>query len=230
MPGLIDMHTHLDPDYGDSLGRIWLSYGVTSVRNPSQNPYIGLEMRESFDMGRRAGPRVFCPARHSTAAHVLPGRHVDRVATASRGELAAASTFGVDFFKTYVRLPDRSADRHRLRARGAPPVTSHELYPARIWSRRRRASARHQPRGYSPRRARAPQLSGRDDTIIKSGMTLTPTIGIEGAFRDPRGRGQQARLRPAAGLYPVAVVAILADLPKKPDPRADCPSSLTGQR
>lgn len=59
MPGLIDMHAHLESGYGEALGRIWLAYGVTSVRDPDANAFAGLEQRESYDAGRRIGPRVF---------------------------------------------------------------------------------------------------------------------------------------------------------------------------
>jgi Tol biopolymer transport system component len=38
MPGLVDMHAHLDDAYGGNVGRIWLAYGITSVRIPSLNP------------------------------------------------------------------------------------------------------------------------------------------------------------------------------------------------
>ncbi len=37
MPGLIEMHAHLSPDFGEALGRIWLAYGITSVRNPASD-------------------------------------------------------------------------------------------------------------------------------------------------------------------------------------------------
>ena len=108
MPGLIDMHTHLDPDYGEALGRIWLAYGVTSVRNPSQNPYIGLEMRESFDMGRRIGPRVFMSGQAFDGPRTFyPGYIPIASPEHLAHELEASSEFGIDFFKTYVRLPDR---------------------------------------------------------------------------------------------------------------------------
>lgn len=46
-------------------------------------------------------------------------------------ELERASALGVDFFKTYVRLPDRLQKRVVEYAHALDkPVTSHELYPA----------------------------------------------------------------------------------------------------
>jgi hypothetical protein len=59
MPGLIETHAHLNESHGEKLGRIFLSYGITTVRNPATNPYIAMENRESMDAGVRLGPRVF---------------------------------------------------------------------------------------------------------------------------------------------------------------------------
>ena len=59
MPGLIEMHAHLDAGYGGNFGRIWLAYGITSVRIPAIEPLRGARAAEAFDAGRRPGPRVF---------------------------------------------------------------------------------------------------------------------------------------------------------------------------
>src|SRR5207244_2917611 len=37
IPGLIEIHTHLNKEYGEALGRIFLSWGITTVRNPATN-------------------------------------------------------------------------------------------------------------------------------------------------------------------------------------------------
>jgi Tol biopolymer transport system component len=226
MPGLIDMHTHLDPDYGDSLGRIWLAYGVTSVRNPSQNPYIGLEMRESFDMGRRMGPRVFMSGQAFDGPRTFyPGY----MAIASRehlaAELAASSDFGIDFFKTYVRLPDRfqrivTDYAHQV---AHLPVTSHELYPGAAFGvdgvEHLRGTSR---RGYSPK-VSATNRSYQDvtDTIVKAGMTLTPTIGIQGGFASRLGGDSAAAFDPRLALFPASVSNAVAALARgqNRDPR-----------
>jgi Tol biopolymer transport system component len=228
MPGLIDMHTHLDPDYGDSLGRIWLSYGVTSVRNPSQNPYIGLEMRESFDMGRRAGPRVFLSGQAFDGPRTFyPGYMSIASPQHLASELAAASSFGVDFFKTYVRLPDRYQQIVTDYAHAAHlPITSHELYPGAAFGvdgvEHLRGTSR---RGYSPKvSTRNRSYQDVTDTIIKSGMTLTPTIGIQGAFAIRASTDTAIALDPRLALYPPAVAATLRELTKAPfDARAGVP-------
>src|SRR5262245_28477029 len=55
MPGLVDMHARLTREYGAAFGRVWLAYGITSVRLHGVNPYDGLELRESIDSGQRPG-------------------------------------------------------------------------------------------------------------------------------------------------------------------------------
>src|SRR3954468_12091669 len=37
IPGLVEMHAHLDDGYGGNFGKVWLAYGITSVRIPSIN-------------------------------------------------------------------------------------------------------------------------------------------------------------------------------------------------
>ena len=59
VPGLIESHAHMTKGYGEALGRIWLSFGITSVRNPATNPFEGQEDREAIEAGVRIGPRVF---------------------------------------------------------------------------------------------------------------------------------------------------------------------------
>ncbi|MGE5244112.1 MAG: amidohydrolase family protein [Betaproteobacteria bacterium] len=212
IPGLIDMHTHLDPDYGSALGRIWLAYGVTSVRNPSVNPYVGLEMREAFASGRRPGPRVFLSGQAFDGSRVFYPGYMPIV---SRAELDAAlrdwSRFPLDFFKTYVRLPDvfQKAVVRYAHATAHAPVTSHELYPGVAFGvdgvEHLRGTSR---RGYSPK-VSTMDRSYRDvvDTIVRSGMTLTPTVGIQGAFALEVSRNPQLADDERLTLFPPDVAA-----------------------
>jgi predicted amidohydrolase YtcJ len=57
IPGLIDSRAHLTATGGERLGRLLLSYGITTVRDWGVDPYDGLERRESWASGRREGPR-----------------------------------------------------------------------------------------------------------------------------------------------------------------------------
>ena len=187
MPGLIESHTHLSDDYGEALGRIWLSYGVLTLREPAGNPYRGLERREAIESGRRIGPRIFTTGYtfdggriyYSGSMSIVGGPQVEK-------ELDRARDLGYDLVKTYVRLPDNLQKRVvELAHRRGLPVTSHELYPAVAFGadgvEHIRGTSR---RGYSPK-VSALNESYRDVTSLlgASGMTLTPTVGIGGAFQ-----------------------------------------------
>ena len=220
MPGLIETHAHLDPDYGEKFGRVWLAYGITTVRIPAISPYAGLELREAIESGRRRGPRVFIAGDPFDGARVYyPGGISITSDSQLERELDRAESLGVDFFKTYVRLPDRFQRRivEYAHAHGKP-VTSHELLPAAAFGvdgvEHLRGTSR---RGYSPK-ASATNRAYRDviDVIARSGMTLTPTIGIQGGF-EARVTGDTTLLfDPRLGLMPLDVVARLTTLATRP--------------
>ena len=124
LPGLIESHAHLSPAYGERFGRIWLAFGITTVRNPAVDAFEGQEVREI--VRRRSAHR---PAhlhdgravrRH---AHLLSRRHgARRRRRRSRRSSHARKKLGYDFIKTYVRLPDLLQRRvideaHRLACR-----------------------------------------------------------------------------------------------------------------
>jgi imidazolonepropionase-like amidohydrolase len=186
LPGLIESHAHQVKGYGEVLGRIWLSFGITSVRNPAANPFEALEDREAIDAGVRIGPRLFATGEpfDGTRVYYPGGRSIDDGAQVSQ-QLTRAKALGFDFIKTYVRLPDvlqmRVIDEaHRL----GLPVTSHEIYPAVAYGadgvEHIRGTSR---RGYSPKMSEL-RRSYRDviDLLAASKMTLTPTIVIQGGF------------------------------------------------
>jgi Tol biopolymer transport system component len=63
IPGLIDVHVHESALAGERLGRAWLAYGVTTVREISTDIAASLELGEAWASGRRPGPRlVISPA------------------------------------------------------------------------------------------------------------------------------------------------------------------------
>jgi imidazolonepropionase-like amidohydrolase len=216
IPGLVEMHAHLDDGYGANFGRVWLAYGITSLRIPAINAYAGLEQREAFDAGQRPGPRVFIAGDPFDGARVYyPGGVSVTTDEQADRELDRAATLGVDFFKTYVRLPDRLQKRvvefaHAINR----PVTSHELFPAVAYGvdgiEHLNGTSR---RGYSPKLSTAGHAyQDVIDLIAKSGVTLTPTIGIMGAFA-AREAGDKTQLYdPRLELFPLPVVAELTDL------------------
>jgi imidazolonepropionase-like amidohydrolase len=187
IPGLIEIHTHLNKDYGELLGRIFLAWGITTVRNPATNAFDTMEYREAFESGVRIGPRLFTTGEPFDGSRIYypGGMSLDDTGQLPLA-LQHAKDFGFDFVKTYVRLPDIMQKRiieeaHRM----GMPVTSHELYPAVAYG----ADGVEHIRGTS-RRGYSPKISGlsrsyRDviDLLTASKMTLTPTIGIQGGFR-----------------------------------------------
>ena len=195
IPGLIEMHSHLSPDYGEVLGRIWLAYGITSVRNPASDGFEALEMKESIGSGARRGPRIFSTGGPFDGSRIY---YAGGVPLASGGqlpqELEKTRTLGYDLIKTYVRLDDRLQKQviDYAHANGLP-VTSHEIYPAVASGadgvEHIRGTSR---RGYSPKVSQLfRSYSDVVDLLTASKMTITPTIGITGgAFplmlaRDP---------------------------------------------
>ena len=180
IPGLFEMHAHQSINAGEALGRRWLAFGVTSVREPGTDPYDGVERRESWASGRRIGPREFL------SGWLLDGSRVYysvAEGTASRGHVERAveraRLLRYDLIKTYVRLSDSDQKRvvelaHEL----GIPTSSHEIYPAASSGmdavEHLSATSR---RGYSPKMS----LLGRvyDDVIdivAGSRLNMTPTL------------------------------------------------------
>jgi Tol biopolymer transport system component/imidazolonepropionase-like amidohydrolase len=221
IPGLIEIHAHLGQNFGEALGRAFLSWGITTVRNPATNTFETMEFRESFESGSRVGPRLI------TTGEPFDGTRVYYAGGTSLGdadqlplELQHAKDFGYDFIKTYVRLPDLMQKRiiEAAHAMGMP-VTSHELYPAVAYGadgvEHIRGTSR---RGYSPK-VTALMRSYRDviDLLTASKMTLTPTIGIQGGFRLQTLRDSSWIDDPRIQkLYPQSVVQLWREVTRTP--------------
>ncbi len=225
LPGLIESHTHLSKAYGEALGRIWLAFGVTTVRNPATNAFEGQEEREAVLSGARVGPRVVTTGEPLDGSRIYyPGGVALDGGALVDAQLARATTLGFDFIKTYVRLPDLLQKRVIEGAhRAGMPVTSHEIYPAVAWGadgvEHVRGTSR---RGYSPKMSEL-RRSYADVTqlLTASGMTLTPTITIQGGFQVLSARDPwwvtDARI---ARLFPATVAAAgqkLTAAPLAPD-------------
>jgi Tol biopolymer transport system component len=58
IPGLIDLHAHQSSLVGERLGRAWLAYGVTTVRELAATTAEALERAETWASGRAPGPRL----------------------------------------------------------------------------------------------------------------------------------------------------------------------------
>ena len=58
LPGLIDVHAHGSAVAGERLGRTWLAYGVTTVREVTTDVAEAVERGEAWASGRPLGPRL----------------------------------------------------------------------------------------------------------------------------------------------------------------------------
>jgi imidazolonepropionase-like amidohydrolase len=58
IPGLIDVHAHESALMGERLGRAWLAYGVTTVREIATDLPAAVERGEAWAKGRPLGPRL----------------------------------------------------------------------------------------------------------------------------------------------------------------------------
>jgi Tol biopolymer transport system component len=180
MPGLVEFHSHLQKDFGESAGRAWLAFGVTTIRSPGSTPYEAVEDREANEAGVRPGPRVYGTGFLMEWQRVY---YKMGIAISSVGqfemELQRAKVLQHDLIKSYVRLPDLQQKRMVEFAHGIGiPVATHEIYPAALLgvdnTEHTGATSR---RGYSPKMA---TLQRSYDDVIqlfgKSGRFLTPTM------------------------------------------------------
>jgi Tol biopolymer transport system component len=62
IPGLIDVHAHQRSLVGERLGRAWLAYGVTTVRELTPAAGEAVERAEAWASGRSPGPRLVVSA------------------------------------------------------------------------------------------------------------------------------------------------------------------------
>jgi Tol biopolymer transport system component len=182
-PGLFEMHAHMGSTSA-SQGKAWLSFGVTTVRDPGAHPYLAKERQEIWDSGTHIGPRTHTAGfltdgnrvYYNVAEGVTSDAHLDRV-------LDRAKRLQLDLIKTYVRFPDHWQKQVVEFAHGIGiPTSSHELFPAVAHGM---DHVEHisgtSRRGYSPKVSRMGR-SYNDVTrlISESGMGITPTAVLPG--------------------------------------------------
>ena len=204
MPGLIEFHSHLQPDFGESAGRAWLAFGITTVRSPGNTPYEPVEEREASEANVRPGPRVYGTGNLMEWQRVY---YKMGIAISSNAhfemELQRAKVLQYDMLKSYVRLPDLQQKRMVEFAHSIGiPVATHEIFPASFVgvdnTEHTSATSR---RGYSPKMATM-QRSYEDVIQLfgKSGRYLTPTMF--GAGRQVFEKDPALKDDPRFKLYP----------------------------
>jgi len=187
MPGLVEFHSHLQPDYGESQGRAWLAFGITTVRSPGNTPYEAVEEREANEAGVRPGPRVYGTGylMEWQRVYYKMGIAISSVSQFEM-ELQRAKVLQHDLIKSYVRLPDLQQKRMVEFAHGiGVPVATHEIYPAAfVGVDNTEHTAATSRRGYSPKMATL--QSAYDDVVQlfgKSQRIFCPMISGVGARR-----------------------------------------------
>lgn len=229
MPGLIDIHVHEGSGDGERLGRTWLSWGVTTTRNPAGDPYDALNRREAFQSGQALGPRIYFTGSPIDGSRIFYGggstttseRQVDQL-------LRQADLLDYDLIKTYVRLPDLLQRRvvegaHKI----GVPVTSHELYPAVGFNidgvEHVKGTSR---RGFSAKLSETRQAyEDVTDLLAQSGMWFTPTTAIYLGYqyvvaRDP-GVMEDPRLKELTALRYLASISASVEQIQSDQPTYD---------
>ena len=205
MPGLTEFHSHLQPDFGESQGRAWLAFGITTVRSPGNTPYEAVEEREANEAGVRPGPRVYGTGYLMEWQRVYYKMGVALSTPAHfELELQRAQVLQYDLLKSYVRLPDLQQKRMVEFAHSIGiPVATHEIYPAALVGvDNTEHTAATSRRGYSPKRATL-QRTYEDVVQLfgKSGRIFCPTIsggGVRKLFEDEAALKHDPRFK----LYP----------------------------
>jgi Tol biopolymer transport system component/imidazolonepropionase-like amidohydrolase len=110
MPGLWENHAHPNSHnsiyYGDRMGRLWLAYGITELRDMADNAYRAAEEREAFDAGATAGPRLFPTGEAVDGERVYYSMMIPTTSEAQLDrELNRLKALDFDLVKLYVRLP-----------------------------------------------------------------------------------------------------------------------------
>lgn len=206
-PGLIDIHNHREMQgysYGDRQGRVWLALGVTTTRSPGSPAYHMVEERESFQSGKRVGPRYFATGEAIDGSRIFynfmrPTYDEDQLAL----EFERAAALDYDMIKSYVRLsPQRQqmaidwAHQHRIHQ------SSHYHYPAFAFAGDQQEHIGATNRfGYS-RTVTALGTGYQDviDIFTSCGARRTPTLfGSSTLFRTDRSLVTDERVRT---LYP----------------------------
>ena len=182
LPGLMEGHTHEATSIGVSLGELWFSYGITTLRETGDDPYRMVERREAADMERRPWPRVFAAGPLNEGARISYGVS-ETVGTLEEAEdsLRRHEELGLDLYKSYVRQDYTVQNRViELAHENGVPVTSHELFPtvANNGDHLEHFGATSR-RGFSVVRSEA-GYSYQDviSLISESGFVITPTLAL----------------------------------------------------
>jgi Tol biopolymer transport system component len=125
IPGLIDVHSHQTALAGERLGRAWLAYGVTTVREVAANVPEALQRAEVWASGRTPGPHLVV----TPAVGVPPDSLPTDPRAPVRGYLGIANGFAHSLLEQAALLgvPHLGAPRRDERVALESPATPYEL-------------------------------------------------------------------------------------------------------
>lgn len=205
MPGLIEFHAHPMRDLGSAMHRAWLAYGVTTVRDPGDQPYHGVESREANEAGVLVGPRLYATGNlvewqreyYKMGIAISSWAHLEK-------QLELSRALKYDLLKSYVHMPDQGQKRivEFAHEEMGVPVATHEIYPAALVgvdnTEHMGATSR---RGFSPKQT-ALGRSYQDvvDLFGKTRRDITPTNF--GALDGYVAKHPELRNDPRVDLYP----------------------------
>ena len=137
LPGFWENHAHPNSHdsiyYGDRMGRLWLAFGITELRDMADNAYRAEEEREAFDSGAAIGPRLFPTGEAVDGERVYYSMMIPTTSEAQLDrELERLKALDFELVKLYVRLSYAwmiKADRFAHEQMGVE-TASHYLLPA----------------------------------------------------------------------------------------------------
>lgn len=110
LPGLWENHSHPNSDnsiyYGDRMGRLWMVYGITTLRDMADQAYRAAMQKESFVSGAAVGPRLFATGEAIDGERTYYPMMIPTTSEAQlHREFERLHALDFDFMKLYVRLP-----------------------------------------------------------------------------------------------------------------------------
>lgn len=110
LPGLWENHAHPSSDnsiyYGDRLGRLWMLYGITTLRDMADQAYRAVEQKESFLANVATGPRLFATGEAIDGERTYYPMMIPTTSEAQlQRQFLRLKSLDFDFMKLYVRLP-----------------------------------------------------------------------------------------------------------------------------
>ena len=207
LPGLWENHAH--PSclqsiyYGDRMGRLWLSYGITELRDLADSTYRAEEQRESFDSGARVGPRLFPTGEAVDGERVYYSMMIPTTSEEQlHRELERLKAFDFDLVKLYVRLPYAWQEKGTQFAHEQMGVEtgSHYLLPAVALGNDMMSHISATSRtGYAYSRSFTGVTYGDTNKMLsQSGMVTISTTFSQSLYADDPGLATNSR----AALYP----------------------------